>query len=342
VRQADLLVLVAASDADVPAAAPFGRAGCDLVLVGPAAPGDVVRRWQSSLDLYRITQATGALESALRPVAARIAGRSVGMVMGGGGARAFAHLGVLLELEATGIEVDRVAGASMGSIIAAAYARGFDAQTVIDLCYEDFVRNNPLSDYTLPTVSMVRGRKTERALRRRLTDIHIEELPRMFRCVSTDLQARASYVHRTGELTSAVMSSLSIPGVFPPRRDGQRLLVDGGVLDNLPVHVLNERDEGPIIAVNIGLGGDAKPRPDDSVGDRPASTRIPALGETLIRSSFIGSAGALREARDAGAIVVSPSSMGVGLLEWHQLDRMVASGREAGRALLDDAGHLLR
>jgi predicted acylesterase/phospholipase RssA len=288
-----------------------------------------------------VTQATGALPPALRPLAARIAGRSVGMVMGGGGARAFAHLGVLLELEEAGIAVDRVAGASLGSIIAAAYARGFDAQTCVDLCYEDFVRNNPLSDYTLPTVSMVRGRKTERALRRRLTSIHIEELPRMFRCVSTDLQARAPYVHRTGDLASAVMSSLSIPGVFPPRRDGQRLLVDGGVLDNLPVHVLNEREEGPIIAVNIGMGGDARPRAGASVSDTPPPARVPALGETLIRSSFIGSAGAVRQARDAGAIVVTPSSMGVGLLEWHQLDRMVASGRTAGRALLDDARHLL-
>jgi EmrB/QacA subfamily drug resistance transporter len=342
VRQADLLVLVAASDADVPAAPPFGRGGCDLVLVGPSASGTIVRAWHSALDAYRVTQVTGALPPELRPIAARIAGRSVGMVMGGGGARAFAHLGVLLELEEAGIAVDRVAGASLGSIIAAAYARGFDAQTVVDLCYEDFVRNNPLSDYTLPTVSMVRGRKTERALRRRLTGVHIEELPRMFRCVSTDLQARASYVHRSGDLTSAVMSSLSIPGVFPPRRDGQRLLVDGGVLDNLPVHVLNERDEGPIIAVNIGMGGDAKPRTGASVNDTPPPARVPALGETLIRSSFIGSAGAVRQAREAGAIVVTPSSMGVGLLEWHQLDRMVASGRTAGRALLDDAGHLLR
>ena len=122
-----------------------------------------------------------------------------------------------MELEAAGIVVDRVAGASQGAIIAAAYARGFDAQTCADLCYEEFVRNNPYNDYGIPTVSMVKGRKTERAIRRRLTSIHIEELPRTFRCVSTDLQTRAPYVHRTGELTSAVMSSISIPGLFPPR-----------------------------------------------------------------------------------------------------------------------------
>ena len=343
VRQADLLVLVAASDADAAAVPSPGREGCDLVLVGPPAPGGTVRAWQQSLAAYRITQATGALRPAMRPVAARIAGRSVGVVMAGGGARAFAHLGVLMELEAAGIEVDRVAGASQGSIVAAAYALGIDAQTATDLCYEEFVRNNPYNDYVVPTVSLVRGRKTERALRRRLTGAHIEELPRLFRCVSTDLQARAPYVHRTGDLTSAVMSSVSIPGLFPPRPDGARMLVDGGVLDNLPVHVLTERDEGPVIAVNIGMGGDGGQRPGG--GEAPEASRqlrIPALGETLMRSLVIGSGGGLRQARDAGAIIVTPSSMGVGLLEFHQLDRMVDSGRQAGRAMLEEAEHLLR
>jgi predicted acylesterase/phospholipase RssA len=189
----------------------------------------------------------------------------------------------------------------------------------------------------------VSGRRTEKALRRQLTSIHIEELPRQFRCVSTDLQSRTTYVHRTGDLTSAVMSSISIPGLFPPRRDGERLLVDGGVLDNLPVRALTERDEGPVVAVNIGMGGDARPAPVDGIAPTPSPprVRIPALGETLMRSLFIGSGGAVQDAREAGAIIVTPSSMGVGLLEFHQLDRMVESGREAGRALLTEAGHLL-
>jgi predicted acylesterase/phospholipase RssA len=342
VRQADLLVLVATSDADVVNGPPLGRAGADLVLVGPPASGETLRQWHAGLDAYRITQASGALPAAIRPVAARISGRSVGIVMAGGGARAFAHLGVLMELELAGISVDRVVGASQGSIVAAAHARGYDAQTVIDLCYDAFVLNNPYNDYTVPTVSLVKGRKTERALRRGLSGIHIEELPRQFRCVSTDLQSRATYVHRTGDLTSAVMSSVSIPGLFPPRADGQRILVDGGLLSNLPVDVMMERDEGPVIAVNIGMGGDARPR--RAVGEEPEHRphiRIPALGETLMRSLFIGSGGAFQGARDAGAIVVTPSSMGVGLLEFHQLDRMVESGRQAGRALLADAGHLL-
>jgi predicted acylesterase/phospholipase RssA len=332
------------ADSPVPEAPPLGRTGTDLVLVGHSTPSSTVQAWQAALEPYRITQASAPFSVGMRPVAARIAGTSVGIVLAGGGARAFAHLGILLELEDAGVHVDRVVGASQGSIMAAVHARGFDARTAIEMSYEEFVRDNPYNDYAIPTVSLVRGRKTERLLRRRLTGIGIEELPRLFRCVSTDLQTRKPYVHRTGDLTSAVMASISIPGLFPPRRDGQRLLVDGGVLDNLPVHVLAERDEGPIIAVNIGMGGDGKPRTPavDGAPAREPRVRIPALGETLMRSLFIGSGGAVQHALDAGAIVVTPSSMGVGLLEFHQLDRMVESGREAGRALLDEAGHLLR
>jgi len=339
VRQADLLVLVADSDATVPTVTPVGRPGCDLVLVGAAAPGDRVRGWQEVLETYRITQATGDLSLDVRPLAARISGRSVGLVLAGGGARAFAHLGVLMELEDAGISVDRLAGASQGSIIAAVYARGIDARTAVDLCYEEFVRSNPYSDYRLPMVSLVKGRRTERALRRHLGGVSIEELPRTLRVVSTDLQTRSPYVHRTGDLTDAVMASVSIPALFPPRREGGRLLVDGGVLDNLPVRALTERDEGPVIAVNIGMGGEA--RPGSTEPAQQPRVRIPAMGETLMRSLFIGSGGAVRTALHEGAIVVTPASAGVGLLEFHQLDRMVESGREAGRALVAEAGHLL-
>ena len=343
VRQADLLIVVADSGTAISPDLDLGRHGCDLVLVGPAPGGAQVRAWNEALGAWRITAATGALSSDLRPVAARIARRSVGVVMAGGGARAFAHLGVLEVLEDAGIAVDRVAGASQGSIVAAAYATGVNARTATEMCYEEFVRQNPYNDYTVPTTSLVRGRRTEKALRRQLTGIHIEELPRQFRCVSTDLQSRSTYVHRSGELTSAVMSSISIPGLFPPRRDGDRLLVDGGVLDNLPVRVLTERDEGPIVAVNIGMGGDARPPSVDGGSARtaPSRVRIPALGETLMRSLFIGSGGALQDARDAGALIVTPASMGVGLLEFHQLDRMVESGRQAGRALLEQSNGLL-
>ncbi len=116
---------------------------------------------------------------------------------------------------------------------------------------------------------------------------------------------------------------------WPEELSSVRLLVDGGVLDNLPTDLLGERAEGPVAAVSIGSGSDGHRRPG-----RP---RVPALGETLMRTMMIGSGGAVDAARSRGAWVVSPAWMGVGLLEFHQLDRMVQAGRAAARALLEQA-----
>ena len=109
------------------------------------------------------TRSTRPLSGSLRPVAARIAGTSVGLVLAGGGARAFAHIGVLQVLAEAGVRVDRVAGCSLGSIIAGLHAAGHSPEEIQEVCYQEFVRRSPFSDYTLPTVSLAKGRRTGRA-----------------------------------------------------------------------------------------------------------------------------------------------------------------------------------
>jgi EmrB/QacA subfamily drug resistance transporter len=340
VRQADHLVLVATSGTPIPDGAPLGRTEVDLVLVGSPS-SEQVRAWEAAISPWKITLTdAGALAADLRPVGARIAGRSVGVVMAGGGARAFAHIGVLHELTEAGISVDRVAGASVGSIIASLWASGRTVQEVEDIVYAEMVRGRPFSDYTLPIASVAKGKRVERALRRYFGDATVEELPRRLVCMSTDLQSRQPFALRRGPVVDAVMASVALPVLFPPRRAGQRLLADGGILDNLPVGLLTDRDEGPVVAVNIGMGG-GTPRQSDGPGAAaaaPRPVRIPALGETLMRTIFIGSGGATEAAKAAGAIVVTPSTMGVGLLEFHQIDRMIESGRAAARAVLETPG----
>ena len=331
-RQSDRTVLVARSD-DPPPATWDGPAGAELVLVGPTPPDETVIAWSDSVSPWQVVLVDDAdVPTGLRPLAARLGGRSLGLVLAGGGARAMTHVGVLAELEEAGIEVGRVAGASLGAIVAAAWASGWDAATTESVFYEDFVRHNPFGDYTLPVAALSKGRRTAQLLRRRLGNHRIEALPRQFRCVSTDLLARSRHVHRAGPLAEAVIASCRLPVLFPPVRSDGRLLVDGGVLDNMPVGLLTERDEGPIVAVNIGMSG-STPRVGSS---RPL--RIPALGETLMRTMMIGSGGATEQARAAGAYVVTPPSLGVGLLEFHQMDRMVQAGRMSARALLEEVG----
>jgi NTE family protein len=229
------------------------------VLAGPPAGREHRRAWEELItprSVHSVRSAHAAVE--LRPLAARIAGRSVGLVLGGGAARAFAHLGVLDELEAAGVTVDRFAGTSMGAIIAALAATGLDAAAVDANIYEYFIRNNPTSDYTLPSKGLIRGRRTLAALQSVLGGRLVEELPKEFRCTSVDLLARRAVVHRRGLLADVVGCSLRVPGLFAPVVYDGALHVDGGVLDNLPVAALAGR-EGPVIAVSIGSGNEARP-----------------------------------------------------------------------------------
>ena len=339
-RQADRVVLVARADA-VPPPQWDGPTGVELVLVGPRPGTDRVAAWSQLLEPWQVTLVDeGDLVTGLRNLGTRLAGQAVGLVLAGGGARAFAHLGVLAELEEAGVVVDRVAGCSIGSVVAGLHAMGHDAATAEALCYQEFVRRNPFGDYTFPTASLAKGRRKVDALRRQMgPDLLIEALPRHFRCVSTDLLARRLRVHRSGTLFEAVAASARLPVLFAPLRSNGSLLVDGGILDTLPVDALTERDEGPVVAVNIGMGGDGS-GPRTAPSNRPL--RIPALGETLLRTMMIGSAGAAEKARASGAYVITPPTLGVGLLEFHQLDRMVEAGRYAARSLLEATGGDLR
>jgi predicted acylesterase/phospholipase RssA len=335
-RQSDHVVLVAVDGSEPPGGSGGARGGADLVLVGSRPPEDTLRRWCEALDPWQVTiVAEGVPHDDLRMLAARIGGWSVGMVMAGGGARGFAHIGVLQEFAAAGIHVDRVAGSSIGSIVAGAFATGMDAATLHEVCYDDFVRGNPIGDYTFPSVSLIKGRRTRSMLRHRLGGREIQALPRLFRCMSVDLLGRAPLEHRSGDLAEAISASVSIPVVFPPMRYGDRLLVDGGVLDNLPVRLLTERDEGPIVAVNIAMGGGGGGKA------RTGPPRMPAMGDTLLRVMMIGSGGAVQAARASGATVVTPPPLGVGTLEWHQMDLVVEAGRMAARELLEQTGGVL-
>jgi NTE family protein len=347
-READRVLLAAPADADEAWRAFCVRQADRIVIVGDAATaptqiepqrviyallvGDALAReqlsaWHDALSPRRVyTCSATDIVSAARPLAERLAGRSLGVALAGGGARAFAGIGVLQELEASGFAIDRISGCSVGGVVAALYATGRSASAVDAACYEEFVRRNPFRDYTVPRFAISRGRKAEAALQRQLGEIHFEELPRELALVSTDMLRHTAVVHRRGLVRDALRASFSLPGLFPPTRLDESLHIDGGVLDNLPVGALAE-DEGPVLAVNIG-GGAGSSR-------RSGSPRMPSLGETMMRAMLMGSAPAIAAARDQAAITVTPDTRGIGLLEFHQIDRAVEAGRAAGRAVVE-------
>jgi NTE family protein len=273
----------------------------------------------------------------------------VGIVLSGGGARALAHLGVLEELHAAGLRFDRVAGVSLGSLVAAATAAGFTPEEMYGAFERSFVDTNPSNDFVPPAYSLIRGAKTRRMLYEAFGDRRIEELPLRFFCLSCDLVMREAVLHRTGPVVDAVYPSLAIPGLFPPvaTPDG-RLLVDGGVLDNLPVAAMARTGEGPVIAVDVTgrTHQDTGPR-------RPGMTRlartmrraltgsdaeIPRLSETIIRTLTAGSIDTVAAARLHADLVVTPRVDAIGLTDWKGLAKARDLGRRAAReALAADA-----
>jgi hypothetical protein len=199
---------------------PARAAGADLVLTGAPASREQRQHWEAALQPRSTHVVRSGDTTGLRPLAARLAGRSIGLVVGGGGARAFAAIGVLEGLEAAGVVVDRFAGTSVGACIAGLAAAGLDAAAVDANLYENFVRKNPINDYTLPTKGLVRGRRTSTLMTQGMQGLVIEELPHEFRCVSVDLVNRRKVVHRSGPLAEAVLCSLRLPGLYPPYLSG--------------------------------------------------------------------------------------------------------------------------
>jgi predicted acylesterase/phospholipase RssA len=266
----------------------------------------------------------------------RWSGRSVGLVLSGGGARALAHLGVLDELHACGVNVDRIAGAGTGALIGAMAAAGWSAAEVDGACYEELVRRRPFGGYRVGRTSLIRGEPVARMLERLFGEAWIEELPLQFACTSADLVTGERVVHRSGPVAQAVLAAITTPGLMAPVAVGERLLVDAGMLDNLPVDLLDRR-EGPIVAVDVAPRERGPARVERS---RPPSRRdrdavaLPAIGEALARAMVLGSCAAAESARRNVDYSIVPDTGGVGMLEYHQLDELRAAGRRAARAAL--------
>lgn len=304
---ADRVVVVATPDS----AARSGDAVRRLADVAPAGvPRDLVllrpdhARPSGSGGLLRTTgcrqvhHVTGRAPGSrdLARVARLLAGRGRGLVLSGGGARGFAHLGVLRALEELGVDVDVFAGSSIGSPLAAGMADGIAAADFAPLVQELF---EGVLDYTVPLVALTSGRRIAAATRSVFGDRGIEDLRHPFRCVSTDLTAARPHVHRSGSVVKAVRASCAIPGVLPPVPHDGHLLVDGGVVDNLPVAPVRElAPSGEVIAVDVVTPSGPRARDDyglwvsglTAMLDRRRGTRgLPPMGTTIMRALTVAS-----------------------------------------------------
>jgi predicted acylesterase/phospholipase RssA len=270
-----------------------------------------------------------------------LSGRAVGVVFGGGGARGFAHLGVLRALEELGIPVDVVGGTSMGAPMAACAARGMTAAEALDEAREGY---RSLLDYTLPFVSVISGAGITGSITRSLGAWNIEDLWLPYFCVSTNITRAAPVVHRRGSLHRAVRASVAIPGVLPPVPENGELLVDGGVLNNLPIDVMRELNPtGPVIAVDV-VPNRGPAAPSDyglavsgwqvALGRLLPSRRmdVPGIGATMLRSMLVGADNARRQQVAAGLcdLYLNVQMRGIGMLDFDAVEPVAQIGYEQG------------
>ena len=174
----------------------------------------------------------------VRRLARLASGHGVGLVLSGGGARGFAHLGALRALRESGVPVDAVGGCSMGAPLAGGIALDLGDAELIALAEQQFHR---LLDYTVPVVALLKGQRISKNIDENFGTFDIEDLWLPFYCVSTNLTTSRLKVHRRGPSAVAIRASVAIPGVLPPVPFDGDLLVDGGVLNNLPVQVMRTR-----------------------------------------------------------------------------------------------------
>lgn len=353
-RQSDVLAVVASAD---PAPDEHARIGELMAHAGPRTLRVLVLTQASDAErphgtaevtsrhsVDHVLHARAGSVDDMARVARTLAGRSVGLVLGGGGARGFASLGVYRAMTALGIPIDAVGATSIGAPLGAGIALGLAPDEVTAEAARLF--HNVL-DYTLPLVSLLKGERAADAIRARFDGWAIEDLWLPFFAVSTNLTQGRMHVHRSGDVPTALRASVAIPGAFPPVPFGDDLLVDGGVTNNLPIDVMRRlHPTAEIIGVQVAPAKGPKAKADyglsvsgwqamkSKVGRGP---RYPGLIAVLMRSMITGSLDHQEAAIDSGAadLLLDIDMRGIGLLEFERVVEVADIGYEAAMPVLE-------
>ena len=244
----------------------------------------------------------------------------LGLALGGGAARGFAHIGVIQVLEENGIKPDLVVGTSAGSLVAAFYASGKTGAQLQWLA--DTMDESQLTDWTIPFMSrgMLRGEALGRYVNSQLNGAKIEDLKMPLGIVATDLQTGDSILFRRGDIATAVRASSAVPSVFEPVRIGNKDYVDGGLVSPVPVRSARQMGADIVIAVDISS------RPEDA----KTSDMLKVLLQTF---SIMGKSISQLEMAQA-EVVVRPALPDVGSAEFTARQKSIEAGRAAMRLAL--------
>lgn len=268
-------------------------------------------------------------------IARCLSGNAIALTLAGGGARGFAHLGVIRALHEAGIPIDALGGASFGALAATGVARGqSDAESFAEHRIA-FTCEDPLGDYTLPVMSLVRGEYLNKVLQRHLP-MDIEDLWLPFFAVSSDISANQVRVHDRGPLWQAIRASVSLPAILPPSVENGHLLVDGGVLNNLPIDIMRERVRGRLIAVDLtvdtlrGTKHSGIPGSIEYLRNRlmpgPNTEETPTLSRIIMQITTMASRKEMLTARKQADLYLNPPVGCFDFLAWKKMREIADAG----------------
>lgn len=353
VRQADRIMILAQSSGQAVTQLPPDllqqRADhqlVDLVLLHGAdekIPAGT-RKWRELMPVNRHFHIRERNNDDWERLARVVGGRALGVVLSGGGARAYAHIGALKAIAESGLHIDFIGGASMGAIIAAGLAMGWTIDEMANNVQEAFVTSNPLSDLTVPLVSLVKGTKVERLMEDYFGDTDITDLWLPFYCVSSNLSNGELHVHWEGRLRNALRASIALPGVLPPVIEDGHVLVDGAVMNNLPVDVMRSLHRGPIIAVDVTRDWALRPEMLAITQRGSFMQRLmhPPILSILMRAGTVSSDAEIEKQADNADLVVEPPLGDIDIRDWRAFERTVTIGYEHTAELLAHSLHALR
>ncbi len=295
--------------------------------------------WLNATGVSRVFHLRRGDSGDIARLARVICGASVGLVLSGGGARAYAHIGAVRALREAGVPLDFVGGSSMGAVVAAGVAMRWNDDEMEQRVRAAFVDSSPLDDVALPLIAMTRGEKVRQRLAENFGEVRIEDLWLPFFCISSNLTSGAYQLHRRGSLREALRASISLPGVMPPvTRDGN-VLVDGAVMKNFPADIMRTLHLGAIIGVDVTRG-----RSITADDVRPQTIwrwilsgdwrRGPPIVSLLMRAATVSTGRDMAASREATDLLITPSVEGVEIRNWRAFEPAVESGYRATKEAL--------
>jgi NTE family protein len=304
--------------APLAAASALGLAGCQT----PAPKGPELTDRCLAVPVEQAASAASAASAAevVAPMAIVRPTRParLGLALGGGAARGFAHIGVIEVLEENGIRPDVVTGTSAGSLVAAMYASGKNGEQLATLAVT--MDESAITDWSFPGRGLIRGEALASYVRRSTGNLPLERMKIPLGIVATDLDSGKGIVFRRGDVGTAVRASSAVPAVFQPVRIGAHEYVDGGLSSPVPVRAAREMGADVVIAVDISQAPDGA-----ATGD--------ALHMLLQTFSIMGRSINELELKQAD-VVVRPRLAGVGGTDFSLREKNIQAGRQAALALL--------